>query len=164
MLNKKVNILIISLIIAVIAVPIVITGVLESAGIRVSAAPAPTPGDKPAYSSYKGVAIGMTMDEARAKLGSPKDKSDEQDSFVFSDNESAQVYYNATKMVNAVMITYSGKIDAAPTAKAVFGEDADAKPDGGIFKMVRYPKAGFWISYNKTAGKDPLIIVAIQKM
>src|SRR2546425_239656 len=128
MLDKKINIIVISLIIAVIAVSTTVTspgGIMMS---RVSAAPMPTPVDKPSY-SYKGLAIGMTMDEARAKLGSPKDKSDEQDSFVFSDNESAQVYYNATKAVTAVMVTYSGKLDVAPTAKAVFGEDAEAKPD-----------------------------------
>ena len=164
MLDRKINILVISLIFAVIAITVTITCPAGMMANRVSAAPFPTPADKPPYSGYKGVSIGMKMDEARAKLGAPKDKSDEQDSYVFSDNESAQVYYDASKIVTAVMVTYSGKIDAAPTAKAVFGEDAEAKPDGGIFKMVRYPKAGFWISYNRTAGDDPMVIVAIQKM
>ena len=42
--------------------------------------------------------------------------------------------------------------------------DVAPKEDGGIFKMNRYPKAGFWISYNKTAGADPMIIIAMQKM
>ena len=163
MLDKKINILIILLTLTAIAIPIAFAGVSERIEVFASAAPMPTPGIPP-YPGYKGVTIGMTMDEARTKLGAPKDKSDEQDSFVFSDNESAQVYYGAAKTVTAVMVTYSGKLDAAPTAKAVFGEDAAPKPDGGIFKMERYPKAGFWISYNKTAGGDPLIIIAIQKL
>ena len=104
------------------------------------------------------------MDEARTKLGKAKESSDTQDFYIFSDNESAQVYYGAEKTVTAVTVTYTGKLDAAPTAKAVFGEDAETKPDGGIFKMARYPKLGFWISYNKTAGDDALIIIAMQKM
>src|SRR5258708_20646992 len=101
---------------------------MRATGVRPP--PRRPPADKPPYSGYKGVSIGMKMDEARAKLGAPKDKSDEQDSYVFSDNESAQVYYDASKIVTAVMVTYSGKIDAAPTPKAVFAEDAEAKPDG----------------------------------
>jgi hypothetical protein len=129
------------------------------------ALPLPTPADKPQYSAYKGVTIGMKTDEARTKLGIPKEKSDEQDFFEFSSRESAQVYYDAaTHAVTAVMITYSGKLDGVPTAKDVFGEDAAVKPDGGIFKMVRYPKAGFWISYNKIGGDEPMVIIALQKM
>ena len=125
----------------------------------------PTPADKPPYSAYKGVTIGTKTDEARAKLGGPKEKSDEQDFFEFSSREAAQVYYDAaTHSVTAVMVTYSGKLDGVPTPRDVFGEDAEAKPDGGIFKMVRYPKAGFWISYNKTAGDDPMVIIALNKM
>ena len=104
------------------------------------------------------------MDEARNKLGPAKEKSDAQDFYVFSDTESAQVYYGPTKSVTAITITYTGKIDTAPTAKAVFGEDVPPKPDGGIFKMVRYPKAGYWVSYNKIAGDDPMVMIAMQKM
>ncbi len=129
------------------------------------AAPAPTPvKGKPPYSEYRGVTIGLTMNEARAKLGDAKDKSDTQEYYVFSDNESAQIYYNEAKTVTAVTITFTGKLDAAPTALAVFGEEVEVKPDGGIFKMIQYPKLGFWISYNKITGDDPLIIIAMQKM
>ena len=163
MLNKKIEIFIISLIVAL--------GAVSSAFTRTSAekismiAPAPTPlAGKPPYSAYKGVSIDMTMDEARAKLGKAKETSDTQDFYIFSDNESAQVFYGPAKTVSAVTVTYTGKLDAAPTAKAVFGEDAEVKPDGGIFKMARYPKYGFWISYNKTAGDDALIIIAMQKI
>ena len=129
-----------------------------------AARPAPTPVDKPSYSAYKGVTIGMKTDEARIKLGNPKEKSDEQDSFEFPNGESAQVYYDATHAVTAVMVTYTGKLDGAPTPRDIFGEDAAAKPDGGISKMVRYPKAGFWISYNKIGGGEPMVIIALNKM
>jgi hypothetical protein len=46
----------------------------------------------------------------------------------------------------------------------VFGEDIEAKADGSKSRLVRYPKAGFWVSYNRTAGDTPLVTVTIQKM
>lgn len=163
MLNRKIEYFVISLIVALCVVPNAFTGASDEQVFFI--APAPTPVDgKPLFAAYKGVAIGTTMDDARAKLGKAKESSDTQDFYIFSDNESAQVYYGAEKTVTAITVTYTGKLDGAPTAKAVFGEDAEAKPDGGIFKMARYPKLGFWISYNKTAGDDALIIIAIQKL
>ena len=137
----------------------------SAATTTVEAAPVPAPSpDKPAYAGYKGVLVGLTADEARKKLGNPKDKSDTQDFYVYSDNESAQVYYDATKNVSLVSVSYVGKVNGIPTPKDVFGEDVAAKADGSVFKMVRYPKAGYWISYNKTGGDDPIVTITIQKM
>ena len=113
---------------------------------------------------YKGIAIGASADDVRKKLGDPKDKSDPQDLFVFSDQESAQFLYDAGKKVTAIMVTFSGKLTGAPTAKDVFGEDVAPKPDGAVFKMVRYPKAGYWVSYNKIVGDDSMVSIAMQKM
>ncbi|MBK9152717.1 MAG: hypothetical protein IPM25_00535 [Chloracidobacterium sp.] len=113
---------------------------------------------------YRAVPIGTTAEEVRKKLGDPKDKSDAQDLYIFSDDESAQFIYDGDKKVRAIMITFTGKLGEAPTPKQVFGVDAEAKPDGGIFKMVRYTKAGFWISYNKIVGDDSIISIAMQKI
>ena len=124
----------------------------------------PTPESNKSFAEYKGVAIGMTADAARQKLGVPKDKSAEQDLYTFSDSESVLVYYDASHVVSAIMITYSGNLKNAPTPMTVFGEDTPPKADGGIFKMVRYPKAGYWISYNRTAGDDAIVSIAIQKI
>ena len=44
-----------------------------------------------------------------------------------------------------------------------FGIDVPAK-DGTVFKMERYPKAGYWISYTRTSGSDAMVNIAIQKM
>jgi hypothetical protein len=165
MLDKKINILVVSLFIGVFVIPATLTNLFGRVENHLTATAMPTPvSGKPPYSAYKGVTIGSTMDEARSKLGPPKEKSDEQDFFVFSDSESAQVYYDGAKTVTAITVTYVGNLSTAPSPKDVFGEEAEAKPDGGIFKMVRYPKAGFWISYNKTGGDDPLIMIALQKM
>lgn len=131
-----------------------------------SVLPTPTPAatDKKSFSEYRGVPIGTATDDLRKKLGPPKDKSDAQDFYSFSDSESAQFYYDDAHRVTAIMITYSGDLKNAPTPKDVFGEDVPAKPDGGVSKMVRYPKAGYWISYNRGSGNDAFLSIAIQKM
>lgn len=118
----------------------------------------------PVYKGYKGVMIGMPMEEARSALGSARDRSDTQDLYVYSDKETVQVFYDPDKTVSAVSITFTGNFEKAPEPKAVFGEEVKANPDGGIFKMVRYPKAGFWISYNKLVGDDTMILIAMKKI
>ena len=41
----------------------------------------------PAFSDFKGVRIGMTADEARKKLGNPRDKGADQDFYIFNENQ-----------------------------------------------------------------------------
>jgi hypothetical protein len=111
--------------------------------------------DKPLYVDYKGVRIGMETAEARKKLGTASDKSDTQDFYVFSEQETAQVFYDKGKVM-AVSVNYLGE-KTAPLPKTILGVDIEAKADGGMFKLVRYPEAGYWVSYNRTGGEDPLI-------
>mgnify|MGYP003701056569 CR=1 FL=1 len=119
--------------------------------------------DKPLYSEYKGVRLGMEATEVRKKLGDPADKGDVQDFFVFSDNESAQVFYTKGKVM-ALSVNYVGDKSGAPLPKIVLGTDIEAKPDGAMHKMVRYPEAGYWVSYNRTGGGDPMTTVTMQKI
>jgi hypothetical protein len=132
-----------------------------------SNARAQTPADKakeePPFHEYKGVRLGMTVDEARKKLGSPTDKDDKQDFYSFNDNESCQVYYDDTKKVFAVSITYLGGNDV-PVPKTILGIEADRKDDGSLYKLIRYPKAGYWVSYTRTSGDAPMTILAMQKI
>ena len=118
---------------------------------------------EPTYRDYKGVSIGMAAEEVRRKLGAPQDKSDAQDFFVFSEKETAQVVYDSAKKVSAVAVIYMNAGDSAPTCKAVLGTDLEAKADGSMYKLVRYPKAGYWVSYSRTAGDTPLVTVTMQK-
>lgn len=121
-------------------------------------------GDEPCFSEYRGVQIGMKIDEARQKLGKPKEMAEEVDIYSFNDKESAQVYYDkSTQKVTAISVDYVGATDA-PECKKVTGTEADAKADGSKFKMVRYPKAGYWVSYNRTAGATPVVTVTMQKI
>jgi hypothetical protein len=119
---------------------------------------------EPLFSEYRNVRIGMTTEEVRKTLNNPTDKSDEQDFFVFGDNESAQVFYDKSKKVFAISVNFLNGAREIPTAKAIFGAEIDAKPDGSIYKMVRYPKAGCWVSFSRTAGDSPLTTVTLQKI
>lgn len=118
----------------------------------------------PLFHEYRSVRIGMTTDEVRKKLNDPTDKSDEQDFFMFSDNESAQVFYDKSRKVFAISVNFLNGARDMPTAKSVFGSDIPVKPDGSMYKMVRYPKAGCWVSFSRTSGNAPLTTVTVQKI
>ena len=120
-------------------------------------------GDEPLFSEFKGVRIGTPAEEARKKLGSPSNKGDDQDLYV-NDNQVVQVYYDKAKLVSAISIDFSAGATGIPAAKEVIGGEPDAKADGSAYKMVRYPKLGYWVSYSRTAGASPTITVTIQKI
>lgn len=120
--------------------------------------------EQPLFSEFKGVRIGTPVEEARKKLGSPRDKADDQDFYVFNDNQAVQVYYDKAKTVSAISIDYMSGAPEIPNPKEIVGGDPDVKPDGSVYKMVRYPKSGFWVSYSKTAGAQPTITITIQKI
>ena len=120
--------------------------------------------ESPVFQEYRSVRIGMTADEVRTKLKDPSDKSDEQDFFVFSENESAQVFYDKTKKVFAISVNFMNGARDIPTPKLVLGSDLAAKPDGSMYRMVRYAKAGYWVSFSRTAGNSPLTTVTLQRI
>jgi hypothetical protein len=120
--------------------------------------------DKPLFAEYKGVRIGMDVSEARKKLGQPADKGDAQDFFMLSEKESCQVFYDNVHKVIALSVTYLGDRSGAPSPKAVLGMEIAARPDGSIYKLIRYPASGYWVSYNKTGGDNPLVTVTMQKI
>ncbi len=97
-------------------------------------------GNRPAFSDFKGVSIGMRADEARKKLGSPRDKSAEQDFY----------FMNGAREI--------------PSCKDVLGAEAEKKADGSVYKLIRYPKAGYWVSYSRTAGDSATVTITMQKI
>ncbi len=120
--------------------------------------------DAPLFHQYRNVRIGMTTEEVRKALNDPSDKSDEQDFFVFGENETAQVFYDKSKKVFAISVNFLNGAQDIPTPKSVFGSELSAKSDGSMYKLVRYPKARCWVSFSKTAGDSPLITVTLQKI
>jgi len=120
--------------------------------------------DTPVFREYRGVQIGMTVEEARKKLGTPRHKGEEQDFYVFNDSESAQVMYDKTHKVSVLSVDYMRGAPDVPTAKSVMGMDLDAKADGSMYKLIRYTKAGYWVSYSRTAGDSPMVSITVQKI
>src|SRR5215213_5955079 len=123
------------------------------------------PDEGPVFQEYRGVKIGWLADEVRKKLGNPANKGDEQDLYVFGEKETCQVLYDkATNKVTAISVDFMNGAREVITPKQVFGGEIDSKPDGSMYKLVRYPKAGYWVSYSRTAGDSPIISVTIQKL
>ena len=134
----------------------------QTQNARLNAGKAETP-QQPLYNEYKGVRLGMTPQEVRAKLGDPVLKDAEMDYFVFSENLTAQIVYDAEHKVRTISVDYAGGLNA-PDYRTVVGTDLETKADGSSFKMMRYPAQGFWVSYNRTAGPTVIVTVTIQKM
>lgn len=118
----------------------------------------------PAFSDFKGVRIGMPAEEARKKLGTPRDKAADQDFYLFNDNQAIQVFYDKKGSVSAISVDFMNGASGIPVPKDVLGTTPEAKPDGSIYKMIRYPKAGYWVSYSRTSGDSPTITITMQKI
>ncbi|NOT48642.1 MAG: hypothetical protein HOP17_12945 [Acidobacteria bacterium] len=120
----------------------------------------------PGLTNYKGIMIGSTADEVREKLG--KAKIDDKDGFYyrFDDSEFAQIRLDKNSKVKLISITHSSESENVPAYTDIFGAGATpaAKPDGSVYKFVRYPQAGYWVAYSRTAGNDPSVTVTMQKL
>ena len=138
-----------------------IAGVAQAQTPKKGAAMAPE--DDPVFHDYRGVKIGWLADDVRKKLGSPANKGDEQDFYMFGEKETAQVLYDKGE-VSAISVDFMNGAKEIITPQQVFGADVETKPDGSKYKLVRYPKAGYWVSYSRTAGDSPIITVTIQRL
>ena len=119
----------------------------------------------PVFTEYRGVKIGMLAKEVRSDLEHYlKAKGDQQDFLVLSDNETAQIFYDSTGKVSAISIDYVGKDSHAPTAMEVLGTEIEPRPDGKMYALKRYPAAGYWVSYNRTSGDNPIVTITVQAL
>jgi hypothetical protein len=124
-----------------------------------------TPILMPVLTDYKGIKIGANAEEVRDRLGKPK--IDDKDGFFYDwDDEMAQIRVDGDKKVRLVSITYLDKNDNTPKYADVFGAEAQVptKSDGSIYNLIRYPEAGYWVAYSRTAGEKPTVTVTMQKM
>jgi len=117
---------------------------------------------QPLYNDYKGVRLGMTPEEARAKLGKPAFSDNELDYFVFSDTETVQVGYDAQRKVKIISVDYLNGA-GAPDPKAVVGVELDTRENGSLYRVVYYQSLGSSVSYSRTTGPVPIVTITIQK-
>jgi hypothetical protein len=117
----------------------------------------------PVFTGYRGVTIGMTAEEVRAKLDGLKEGK-RQDFLVLSERESAQIYYDDQGKVIAISVDYFGDGSNPPSPETVLGAALQAKADGSMYQLNRYTDAGYWVSYNRTAGDTPIVTITMQKM
>ena len=118
---------------------------------------------QPIYTEYKGVRLGMSAEEARAKLGTPAMKDSDQDYYVFSQNETAQIVYDTAQKVVTISTDYLGGM-GAPDYKAVVVGELEKMANGSLYRLVRYETLGCWVSYNRTSGPVASVTVTIQKV
>ena len=136
-----------------LASPMARAQVLRPAGL--------TKPDEPFYTDYKGVRLGTTAEEVRAKLCKAVSEAEEGDFHVVSESETAQIFYDAGRKVRAVVVTYTA---GGPTPEAVLGRAAETKEGGSQHLKVSYERAGYWVSYTRTAGDAPVVTVAMQSL
>lgn len=165
MTRKLINLTLVTVAIAVLGIVASVAAPTQGQKTRTPMAKALKEGSanpQALYVDYKGVRIGMTAEEARAKLGQPASKGDDQDFYIFSEKETAQIVYDATLKVTVISVDY---VDGAgaPDPRAVVGGDMEDR-NGAIYKLVRYESQGFWVSYNRTAGPAVTVTITIQKI
>jgi len=117
-------------------------------------------GQSTTYREYRGVRLGMTAAETRAKLGTAALQSDDQDYYVISANETTQIMYNAAQKVVMISTDYTNGA-GAPDYRSVVGEKILQKPDGSLFSMVRNDAERFWVTYNKSATVVPVVTITL---
>lgn len=124
-----------------------------------------TPVLMPVWKNYKLVTIGMTAGEVKEKLG--KAEVADKDGFYYeiSDVETVQIALDADQKVRAIIVMYKLTGGTAPKFEDVMGMDVAVEPseNGAVYKLVRYPEAGYWVAYNRTAGDNAMVTVTIQK-
>lgn len=130
--------------------------------------PKPSPAVlEPAVKDLRGITLGMTVDEVRSKLGKPLSQDDSGLYYSFSNSESAQIGLDSGGKVRTIATIYSGGDQNAPKFEDVFGPNVQlaASDNGRLYKMVRYPSAGFWIAYSKIGSdKNELTTVTMRRI
>jgi hypothetical protein len=117
----------------------------------------------PYVHSVRDVELGMTVDQVKKKLGKPEVQDDTGLYFSLSGGDSVQIGLDADKHVRTVAAIYAAGSKDAPAFKDIFGTAADN--NGDVYKMQRYPDAGYWVSYSRTNSQDkPVVVVTMKKI
>ncbi len=151
-------------------VPVLFVTVLFGAFAVMSqdALPSPTPRRvlEPAIHDLHGVVINMTLSEAKEKLGKPKVADKAGLYYEFSKTDTAQIGVDENKKVRTIALMFTSDSENIPTFAEIFGPDVPLveKPNGSVYKMVRYPKAGYWVAYSRSAGDRPMTVITMRRI
>jgi hypothetical protein len=151
--------------IGVAAVSLLLLGIAVAAQ-DITPAPTPVPALQPAIHDLRGASIDMTLEEVKEKLGKPKITDKTGLFYEFSKGETAQIGIDEKKKVRTIALIFASDSSNIPSYAEVFGPDVPLVPkqDGSIYKMVRYPKSGYWIAYSRSAGKQPITIITMRRI
>jgi hypothetical protein len=139
---------------------------LPSATPMAAPRPSPTP-TGPFVSDLKGVKVGMTKKEVEGVLGRARVSDDAGMYYSFSDTQSAQIGLDSEGKVRTIALLFSEGDKHAMSYTDVFGPGTPPAPDanGNVYQMVRYPSAGFWISYSLTNTADsPMTVITMRRI
>jgi hypothetical protein len=127
----------------------------------------PKPAAGPLLDEISGIELGMTVDQVRDKLGKPETQDDASMFYDLDDGKQVQLRLDGNKKVMMVAGIFTGDKAAAPEFNEVFGSAvaAPSEENGTVYKLVRYPDAGYWIAFSRLSLKDgPMTTVTIQKI
>jgi len=128
-----------------------------------TATPAPTKAAiTPLVHSVRDVELGMSIDDVKKKLGRPEVQDDTGLLFTLSGGNSVQIGLDENKHVRTVAVIYGAGSKDAPALKDIFGASAE-DTTGDVYKMERYPDAGYWVSYSRTNSQDKAIVVVTMR-
>ena len=125
----------------------------------------PVPPALPIIKDFRNVSIGMPADGVKDAWGKPKIQDDDGYYYELSNSEIAQIRFDADGKVTVISVTFD-KGTGAPTLKDVFGDGASPDTQDGekVYKMVRYPDAGYWVAYYSGPGPKAKVTLTFQKL
>jgi len=121
----------------------------------------------PAISDLKGVSVGMTKDEVKEVLGKPKMSDKTSMNYTFSKTETAQIGFNEQGKARTIAVIYTDGDETAPSFLDIFGPDVPLVEgkNGGVYKLIRYRNAGFYVAYSRTmVSKKPMTVITMRKL
>lgn len=119
----------------------------------------------PFLKEYRKVSIGMTADTLRDAWGKPANEYSDGLFYEMSDSETIQIVLGPEKKITAIAITFiEGK--GAPSFAQVFGDGVtpEKRENGSVYRMVRYPDAGYWVAYYVGPTEKADVSLTMQKL
>lgn len=114
----------------------------------------------PKMTQFRDVGIGTPADELKKAWGKPEIEDEDGFLYELSGEQTVQIAMDGDKKVTAIAITFRDG-SGAPKAAEVFGPDEkfETKENGSMFHMVRYPEAGYWVSYSSLGAGKPVVLM-----